>query len=89
VRLFSPLHRWRIKRKSGPITRKNQSSSSNGMLKFSYQSSSESLAVDFVRVCKSDGRVVVTPPESFQDMPADVRRAAPFYSCKVGDHLMV
>jgi len=31
------------------------------MLKFSYQSSSESLAVDFVRVCKSDGRVVVTP----------------------------
>ena len=32
-----------------------------GMLKFSYQSSSESLAVDFVRVCKSDGRVVVTP----------------------------
>jgi hypothetical protein len=60
-----------------------------GMLKFSYQSSSESLAVDFVRVCKSDGRVVVTPPESFQDMPADVTRAAPFYSCKVGDHLMV
>src|SRR5882762_4844863 len=51
-----------------------------GLLKFSYQSSSESFAVDYVRVRKPDGSVVLSPAENFQDMPADVTRAAPFYS---------
>jgi tetratricopeptide (TPR) repeat protein/transglutaminase-like putative cysteine protease len=60
-----------------------------GMLKFSYQNSSESFAVDFVRVHKSDGSVVGTPPESFQDMPADVTRAAPFYSDIQEKHVAV
>lgn len=60
-----------------------------GMLKFSYQSSLESFAVDYVRVLKSDGGVVTSPPENFQDMPADVTRAAPFYSDIQEKHVAV
>ncbi len=60
-----------------------------GVLKFSYQSSSESFAVDYVRVRKSDGSVVATPPDNFQDMPADVTRAAPFYSDIQEKHVAV
>ncbi len=50
------------------------------IVKFAYQSSSELFAVDYVRVTKPDGTVVVTPSETFQDMPADITRDAPFYS---------
>jgi tetratricopeptide (TPR) repeat protein len=60
-----------------------------GVLKFSYQNSSESFAVDYVRVRKPDGSVVVSPPENFQDMPADVTRAAPFYSDIQEKHIAV
>jgi tetratricopeptide (TPR) repeat protein/transglutaminase-like putative cysteine protease len=60
-----------------------------GVLKFSYQSNSESFAVDYVRVRKPDGSVVVSPPENFQDMPADVTRAAPFYSDIQEKHVAV
>jgi tetratricopeptide (TPR) repeat protein len=60
-----------------------------GMLKFSYQSSSESFAVDYVRVRKSDGSLVTTPSENFQDMPADVTRTAPFYSDIQEKHVAV
>src|SRR6266849_10521089 len=38
-----------------------------GVLKFSYESSSESFAVDYVRVRKPDDSLVVSPPENFQD----------------------
>jgi tetratricopeptide (TPR) repeat protein len=60
-----------------------------GLLKFSYQSSSESFAVDYVRVRTPDGGVVLTPAENFQDMPADVTRAAPFYSDIQEKHVAV
>ena len=60
-----------------------------GILKFSYQSSSESFAVDYVRVRKPDNSVVVSPPENFQDMPADVTREAPFYSDIQEKHVAV
>jgi tetratricopeptide (TPR) repeat protein len=50
------------------------------VVKFAYQTSSEIFAVDYVRVTKPDGAVVVTPPDTFQDMPADITREAPFYS---------
>ena len=49
-----------------------------GVLKFSYQGSSESFVVDYVRVRLPDGSIVLTPTENIQDMPADVTRAAPF-----------
>ena|SRR5438445_4304647 len=60
-----------------------------GVLKFSYLSSSESFAVDYVRVRKPDGSLVVSPPDNFQDMPADVIRAAPFYSDIQEKHVAV
>jgi|HubBroStandDraft_2_1064218.scaffolds.fasta_scaffold05189_2 tetratricopeptide (TPR) repeat protein len=60
-----------------------------GMLKFAYQSSSESFFVDYVRVQKSDGSLVASPPDNFQDMPADVTRAAPFYSDLKEKHVAV
>jgi len=60
-----------------------------GMLRFSYQSSSESFAVDYVRVRKPDNSLVVSPPENFQDMPADVTREAPFYSDIQEKHIAV
>jgi tetratricopeptide (TPR) repeat protein len=60
-----------------------------GVLKFSYQSSFESFAVDYVRVHVPDGSVVLTPPENFQDMPADVTREAPFYSDVQEKHVAV
>jgi tetratricopeptide (TPR) repeat protein len=60
-----------------------------GVLKFSYQSSSESFAVDYVRVHMPDGSVVLSPAENFQDMPADVTREAPFYSDLQEKHVAV
>lgn len=60
-----------------------------GVLKFSYQSSSESFAVDYVRVRKPNASVVQTPTENFQDMPADVTREAPFYSDLQEKHVAV
>jgi tetratricopeptide (TPR) repeat protein len=50
------------------------------VVKFTYQNSSDIFAIDYVRVTKPDGTVVVTPPDTFQDMRADITRAAPFYT---------
>jgi tetratricopeptide (TPR) repeat protein len=60
-----------------------------GVLKFSYQGSSESFVVDYVRVRLPDGSIVLTPTENIQDMPADVTRAAPFYSDLQEKHVAV
>lgn len=47
---------------------------------FPYEGATQTLAIDYVRVRKPDGTVVVTPPDSVQDMPADITRQAPYYS---------
>jgi len=60
-----------------------------GLLRFLYHSSSESFAIDYVRVRIPDGSVVLTPAENFQDMPADVTREAPFYSDLQEKHVAV
>jgi tetratricopeptide (TPR) repeat protein len=60
-----------------------------GVLKFTYQSASESFAIDYVRVRKPDNSLVVSPPENFRDMPADVTREAPFYSDIQEKHVAV
>jgi tetratricopeptide (TPR) repeat protein len=59
------------------------------VVKFAYQSSSQLFAVDYVRVTKPDGTVVVTPPDTFQDMPADITREAPFYTDNHEIHVAV
>ena len=51
-----------------------------GILNFSYQSAIETIDIQYVRVHKPDGSVVETPSSDVQDVPADVTRAAPFYS---------
>src|SRR5579864_4963755 len=50
-----------------------------GLLTFSYQNSTESVDVDYVRVQKPDGTVVPTPADNTQDMAAQITREAPFY----------
>ena len=51
-----------------------------GILTFPYQSATESLEIDYVRSIKPDGSVVLTAPDSAQDMPTEITRQAPFYS---------
>src|SRR5579864_5453548 len=51
-----------------------------GVLSFSYASGTGTLDIEFVRVRKPDGSVVETPPDSVQDMAAQITREAPFYS---------
>ncbi len=60
-----------------------------GLLSFSYASGTGTFEIEYVRVRKSDGSVVVTPPDSAQDMPAEITRAAPFYSDLHEKHLAV
>src|SRR5579864_3222708 len=48
--------------------------------RFPYESATQSVTIDYIRVRKPDGTVVVTPSEDIQDIPADVTRQAPFYS---------
>ncbi len=50
------------------------------VLTISYQSATESVDIDYVRVIKPDGTVISTPLDQVQDMPAEVTRQAPFYS---------
>jgi tetratricopeptide (TPR) repeat protein len=60
-----------------------------GVLSFPYQDFVEHLAIDYVRVLKPDGTVIVTPPDLIQDMPSEVSRSAPFYSDLKEKHVAV
>jgi tetratricopeptide (TPR) repeat protein len=60
-----------------------------GILTYTYQSAVEKFEVVHVRVRKPDGSVVVTPPESMQDMPAAITRESPFYSDLQEKHVAV
>jgi tetratricopeptide (TPR) repeat protein len=60
-----------------------------GLLTFSYENSTESIAVDYVRVLKPDGTVVPTPAENMQDMATQITREAPFYSDLREKHVAV
>jgi tetratricopeptide (TPR) repeat protein/transglutaminase-like putative cysteine protease len=59
------------------------------VLAFPYTSADESVDVDYVRVRKPDGAVVVTPEYNVQDLPAEVTRQAPMYSDIHEKHVMV
>ncbi len=60
-----------------------------GLLAFSYQSSNETMDIEYVRVRKPDGTVVETPLDSVQDMPAEISRQAPLYSDEHEKHVAV
>lgn len=51
-----------------------------GLLEFPFESANQTVDIDYVRVLKSDGTVVTTPPDNIQDLDADITRSAPFYS---------
>ncbi len=60
-----------------------------GLLTFSYQGSAQTVELEYVRVRKPDGTIVVTPPDNIQDLDAGITRAAPFYSDLREKHVAV
>src|SRR5450631_4495061 len=60
-----------------------------GQLVFGYSSATEKLEVEYVRVRKPDGQVVVTPESTAQDFAPDVLREAPMYSDYRQRHISV
>jgi tetratricopeptide (TPR) repeat protein len=60
-----------------------------GVLSFSYASGTGTFEIEYVRVHKPDGSVVETPPDSVQDMAAQITREAPFYSDLHEKHVAV
>jgi transglutaminase-like putative cysteine protease/Flp pilus assembly protein TadD len=60
-----------------------------GQLVFGYSSATEKLEVEYVRVRKADGRVVVTPDSTAQDFAPDVLKEAPMYSDYRQRHISV
>jgi tetratricopeptide (TPR) repeat protein len=60
-----------------------------GVLTFPYESSTQTLDIDYVRVRKPDGTTVLTPSDSVQDMPSEITRQAPFYSDLHEKHVAV
>ena len=51
-----------------------------GIIPAPYEKGAEEVTIDYIRVRKADGAVVVTPPEDVQDIDTDVSRIAPMYS---------
>jgi tetratricopeptide (TPR) repeat protein/transglutaminase-like putative cysteine protease len=60
-----------------------------GQIVFGYSSATEKLEVEYVRVRKPDGQVVVTPESTAQDFAPDVLREAPMYSDYRQRHISV
>ena len=59
------------------------------VLTFPYQGATETLEIGYVRVRKPDGTVVTTTADSYQDMPSEITRQAPFYSDLREKHVAV
>ncbi len=60
-----------------------------GLLNLPFQSATQTVDVDYVRVRKPDGSIVVTPPDNIQDLDSEITRAAPFYSDLREKHVAV
>src|SRR6202166_2516551 len=60
-----------------------------GQLVFGYSSATEKLEVEYVRVRKPDGQVVVTPESTAQHFAPDVLKEAPMYSDYRQRHISV
>lgn len=60
-----------------------------GVLSFSYQNLSQTLNVNYVRVIKPTGIVIVTPPENIQEITSEISRVAPFYADQREKHVAV
>jgi tetratricopeptide (TPR) repeat protein len=60
-----------------------------GLLSFPFQSATQTVEIDYVRVRKADGTTLVTPPDNVQDLDAEITRTAPFYSDLREKHVAV
>ena len=60
-----------------------------GILRFPYQASVERIEVQDVRVTNPNGAVVVTPPDSIQDVTSEIYGNAPLYSDLREKHIAV
>lgn len=60
-----------------------------GQLVFGYSSATEKLEVEYVRVRKPDGQIVITPESTAQDFAPDVLKEAPMYSDYRQRHISV
>src|SRR6266436_59833 len=60
-----------------------------GQLVFGYSSATEKFEVEYVRVRKPDGQVVLTPESTAQDFAPDVLKEAPMYSDYRQRHISV
>ena len=60
-----------------------------GLLKFPFQSATQTVEIDFVRVRKADGSTLITPPDNVQDLDSEITRNAPFYSDLREKHVAV
>lgn len=60
-----------------------------GVLSFPYESAVQTVDVEYVRVRKPDGSIIVSPPDNIQDLDSEVTRAAPFYSDLREKHVAV
>ena len=60
-----------------------------GLLTIPFQSATQTGEIDYVRVHKTDGSTLTTPPENVQDLDAEITRSAPFYSDLREKHVAV
>jgi len=60
-----------------------------GLLNFPFQSATQAVEIDYVRVRKPDGTVLTTPSDNIQDLDAEITRSAPFYSDLREKHVAV
>jgi len=60
-----------------------------GVLSFSYQNFSQTVEIEYVRVRKADGSVVISPPENVQDLTSEISRVAPLYTDQREKHVAV
>jgi tetratricopeptide (TPR) repeat protein/transglutaminase-like putative cysteine protease len=60
-----------------------------GLLKFPFQSSTQTVEIDYVRVHKADGSTLSTVPDNAQDLDSEITRSAPFYSDLREKHIAV
>jgi tetratricopeptide (TPR) repeat protein/transglutaminase-like putative cysteine protease len=60
-----------------------------GVLSFSFQSATQTVEIDYVRVRKADGNTLITPPDNVQDLDSEITRSAPFYSDLREKHVAV
>ena len=46
-----------------------------GLLSFPFQSATQTVEIDYVRVRKADGTTLITPPDNVQDLDSEITRS--------------